>query len=105
MAIHPTRNARSRIYGSESKTRGKIERKAVSTEYSTLFGLQPEVAFAQYFDVDTKLWKPLASVAQLDETTDVFCSAELIGSYLFVVTGVQVRPESYHDYVVYRYHI
>ncbi|XP_027044847.1 kelch-like protein 3 [Pocillopora damicornis] len=65
----------------------------------------PEVAFAQYFDVDTKLWKPLASVAQLDETTGVFCSAELIGSYLFVVTGVQVELEMQVACVVYRYHI
>ena len=105
MTIHPTRNARSRIYGSESKTRGKIERKAVSTEYSTLFGLQPEVAFAQYFDVDTKLWKPLASVAQLDERIDVCCYAELIGSYLFVVTEVQMQVRKDRDYVVYRYHI
>ena len=101
MAIHPTRNARSRIYGSESKTRGNIERKAVSTEYST----QPEVAFAQYFDVDTKLWKPLASVAQLDEMTGVCCSAELIGSYLFVVTEVKRQVRKDRDYVVYRYHI
>ena len=101
VAIHPTRNARSRI----SKARGKIERKAVSTEYSTLLGLQPEVAFAQYFDVDTKLWKPLASVAQLDEMTGVCCSAELIGSYLFVVTEVQMQVRKDRDYVVYRYHI
>ena len=106
MAIHSTRNARSRIHGSESKTRGKIEGKAVSTEFSTFLDPLPEVAFAQYFDVDTKLWKPLASVAQLDETTDVFCSAELIGSYLFVVTGaVQVSQKIDRDYVVYRYHI
>ena len=94
MAIPPTRNA--------IDTLG-------ATEYSTLLDLPPEVAFAKYFDVDTKLWKPLASVAQLDEATDVCCSAELIGSYLFVVTGVQVglemrvRPD--RDYVVYRYHI
>ena len=104
MAIHPTRNARSRIYGSESKTRGKIERKAVSTEYSTLFGLQPEVAFAQYFDVDTKLWKPLASVAQLGEITDECHSAELIGNNLYVVTEAQ-QQQGCHEYVVYRYHI
>ena len=106
MAIHPTRNAISRIHGSESKTRGKIEGKAVSTEFSTFLDPLPEVAFAQYFDVDTKLWKPLASVAQLDETTNVFCSAELIGSYLFVVTwAVQVSQKIDRDFVVYRYHI
>ena len=99
MAIHPTRNARS-----ESKT-GKLFMDAIRTQFLTLPGLQPEVAFAQYFDVDTKLWKPLASVAQLDETTDVFCSAELIGSYLFVVTGVQVELEMQVACVVYRYHI
>ena len=85
MAIYPTR-----MYGSEWGTRADF---------------CPELAFARYFDVDTKLWKPLASVAQLDETTDVCCSAELIGSYLFVVTGVRVGLNSDCDYVVYRYHI
>ena len=85
MAIYPTR-----MYGSEWGTRADF---------------CPELAFARYFDVDTKLWKPLASVAQLDERIDVCCSAELIGSYLFVVTGVQVEPEMQVACVVYRYHI
>ena len=85
MAIYPTR-----MYGSEWGTRADFF---------------PELAFARYFDVDTKLWKPLASVAQLDEAIDVCCSAELIGSYLFVVTGVQMQDRKDRDYVVYRYHI
>ena len=84
MAIYPTR-----MYGREWRTSD----------------LCLELAFAQYFDVDTKLWKPLASVAQLDEAIDVCCSAELIGSYLFVVTGVQMQDRKDRDYVVYRYHI
>ena len=84
MAIYPTRK-----YGTEWRTSD----------------LCPELAFARYFDVDTKLWKPLASVAQLDEAIDVCCSAELIGSYLFVVTGVQMQYRKDRDYVVYRYHI
>ena len=85
MAIYPTR-----MYGSEWGTRADF---------------CPELAFARYFDVDTKLWKPLASVAQLDERIDVCCYAELIGSYLFVVTGVQMQHRKDRDYVVYRYHI
>ena len=85
MAICPTR-----MYGSEWGTRADF---------------CPELAFARYFDVDTKLWKPLASVAQLDERIDVCCSAELIGSYLFVVTEVQMQVRKDRDYVVYRYHI
>ena len=84
MAIYPTRK-----YGREWRTSD----------------LCPKLAFARYFDVDTKLWKPLASVAQLDEAIDVCCSAELIGSYLFVVTGVQMQVRKDRDYVVYRYHI
>ena len=85
MAIHPTR-----MYGSEWRTRADFCH---------------ELAFARYFDVDTKLWKPLASVAQLDERIDVCCYAELIGSYLFVVTKVQMQVRKDRDYVVYRYHI
>ena len=85
MAIYPTR-----MYGSEWGTRADF---------------CPELAFARYFDVGTKLWKPLASVAQLDEAIDVCCFAELIGSYLFVVTGVKMQHRKDLDYVVYRYHI
>ena len=81
MAIHPTRDSK----------RGTMVR-------------GNEDALAQYFDVDTKLWKPLASVAQLGEITDVCYSAELVGNYLYVVTEVQQQQE-YHKYVVYRYHI
>ena len=98
MAIHPTRNARS------ESTTGKIFRNALRTQFLTLPGLQPEVAFAQYFDVDTKLWKPLASVAQLGEITDECHSAELIGNYLYVVTVAQ-QQQGCFEYVVYRYHI
>ena len=81
MAIHPTRDSK----------RGTMVR-------------GNEDALAQYFDVDTKLWKPLASVAQLGEITDLCYSAELIGNYLYVVTQVQQQQE-FHEYVVYRYHI
>ena len=81
MAIHPTRDSK----------RGTMVR-------------GNEDALAQYFDVDTKLWKPLASVAQLGEITDVCYSAELIGNYQYIVTGVQ-QAKTMHEYVVYRYHI
>ena len=94
MAIHPTRDSKRGTLEKEPKTRGKIEEERGN-----------EDALAQYFDVDTKLWKPLASVAQLDEMTGVCCSAELIGSYLFVVTEVKRQVRKDRDYVVYRYHI
>ena len=104
MAIHPTRDSRRETFVKERKTRGKIEEKAVSTKCSTFPCHQSEDALAQYFDVDTKLWKPLASVAQLGEITDVCYSAELIGNYQYIVTGVQ-QAKTMHEYVVYRYHI
>ena len=104
MAIHPTRDSRRETFVKEGKTRGKIEKKAVSTKRSTFPCHQSEDALAQYFDVDTKLWKPLASVAQLGEITDSYYSAELIGNYLYVVTPGQEQQGS-HEYVVYRYHI
>ena len=81
MAIHPTRDSK----------RGTMVR-------------GNEDALAQYFDVDTKLWKPLASVARLGEKTDECQSAELIGNYLYVVTPGQ-EQQGCHEYVVYRYHI
>ena len=104
MAIHPTRDSRRETFVKERKTRDKIEEKAVSTKCSTFPCHQSEDALAQYFDVDTKLWKPLASVAQLDEITDVCYSAELIGNNLYVVTKVQ-QQQGCFKYVVYRYHI
>ena len=81
MAIHPTRDSK----------RGTMVR-------------GNEDALAQYFDVDTKLWKPLASVAQLGEITDECHSAELIGNNLYVVTEAQ-QQQGCHENVVYRYHI
>ena len=104
MAIHPTRDLRSETFVKDRETRGKIEEKAANTECSTFPCHQSENSLAQYFDVDTKLWKPLASVAQLGEITDVCYSAELIGNYLYVVTEVQQQLMC-HGYVVYRYHI
>ena len=104
MAIHPTRDSKRETFVNEQKTRGKIEEKAVSTKRSTFPCHQSEDALAQYFDVDTKLWKPLASVAQLGEITDVCYSAELIGNNLYVVTEVQQQQWCF-NYVVYRYHI
>ena len=104
MAIHPTRDLRSETFANERKTGGKIEEKAVSTKCWTFPCHQSEDAFAQYFDVDTKLWKPLASVAQLGEITDECHSAELIGNYLYVVTEAQ-QQQGCFEYVVYRYHI
>ena len=104
MAINPTQHSRRETFKKERKTKGKVEEKAVSTKCSTFPCHQSEDALAQYFDVDTKLWKPLASVAQLGEITDVWYSAELIGNYQYIVTGVQ-QAKTMHEYVVYRYHI
>ena len=104
MAIHPTRDLRSETFVKDRETRGKIEEKAANTKCSTFPCHQSEDSLAQYFDVDTKLWKPLASVAQLGEITDVCYSAELIGNYQYIVTGVQ-QAKTMHEYVVYRYHI
>ena len=104
VAIQPTRDLRSETFANERMTRGKIEEKAIITKCLAFPCHQSEDAFAQYFDVDTKLWKSLASVAQLGEITDVCYSAELIGNYLYVVTEVQQQLMC-HRYVVYRYHI
>ena len=104
VAIHPTRDLRSETFANERMTRGKVEEKAVSTKCLTFPCHQSKEALAQYFDVDTKLWKPLASVAQLGEITDVCYSAELVGNYLYVVTEVQQQQGGF-NYVVYRYHI
>ena len=104
MAIHPNRDSKRETFVKERKTRGKREEKAVSTKCSTFPCHQSEDTLAQYFDVDTKLWKPLASVAQLGEITDVCYSAELIGNNLYVVTEVQ-QQQGCFKYVVYRYHI
>ena len=104
MAIHPNRDSKRETFVKERKTRGKIEEKAVSTKCSTFPCHQSEDTLAQYFDVDTKLWKPLASVAQLGEITDECYSAELIGNNLYVVTEAQ-QQQGCHEYVVYRYHI
>ena len=98
VAIQPTRDLRSETFANERMTRGKVEEKAVSTKCLTFPCHQSKEALAQYFDVDTKLWKPLASVAQLGEITEVYYSAELIGNYLYVVW-------SFIEYSVYRYHV
>ena len=62
MAIHPTRDSRRETFEKERKTKGKVEEKAVSTKCWTFPCHQSEDALAQYFDVDTKMWKPLASL-------------------------------------------
>ena len=90
MAISPTKDSRS-------ETLEMNRRKSLSSECLT-FPCHQSDALAQYFDVDTKLWKPLASVAQLGEITKVYYSAELIGNYLYVVW-------SFIEYSVYRYHV
>ena len=105
MAIRPTKDSRSETLEMNRWVRGNIPVRAVSLSSECLtFPCHQSDALAQYFDVDTKLWKPLASVAQLGEITDECYSAELIGNNLYVVTEAQ-QQQGCHEYVVYRYHI
>jgi hypothetical protein len=56
----------------------------------------------QYFDVETKTWKPLSSMAHLnayEQNVSCFC-AEYVGNYLYVAA----HKQSGH-YVIYRYDI
>ena len=99
MAIRPTKDSRSETLEMNRWVRGNIPVRAVSLSSECLtFPCHQSNALAQYFDVDTKLWKPLASVAQLGEITEVCYSAELIGNYLYVVWRSL-------EYFVYRYHV
>jgi len=50
----------------------------------------------QYFDDETKTWKPLPSMAQLTEATECSC-AEYVGNYLYVAAKEE------DDFVNYRY--
>ena len=50
----------------------------------------------QYFDVETKTWKPLPSMAELTEATEC-CCAEYVGSYLYVAA------KKANDFVNYQY--
>ena len=52
----------------------------------------------QYFDVQSKTWKTLPSMAQLSDATACFC-AEYVGNYLYVAAKRE------NDFVNYRYHI
>ena len=50
----------------------------------------------QHFDVETKTWKPLPSMAQLTEANKC-CCAEYVGNYLYVAA------KKGNDFVNYRY--
>ena len=52
----------------------------------------------QYFDVQSKTWKPFPTMVQLTEATACFC-AELVGNYLYVAA------QKADDCVVYRHHV
>ena len=65
--------------------------------FQVLLAILPQTQM-QYFDIQTKTWKPLPSVAQLPEATACFC-AEHAGNYLYVA-GKQGN-----DFVNYRYHV
>ena len=51
----------------------------------------------QFFDVQTKTWKSLPSMAKLSEATASFC-AEYVGNYMYVAAKRD------NDFVNYRYH-
>ena len=51
----------------------------------------------QFFDVQTKTWKSLPSMAKLSEATACFC-AEYVGNYMYVAAKRD------NDFVNYRYH-
>ena len=49
----------------------------------------------QYFDFNSKLWKPLTSLAPAAKTTSVYC-AETIGSKIFVAVTIN---DIYYSYI------
>ena len=51
----------------------------------------------QFFDVQTKTWKSLPSMAKLSEATACFC-AEYVGNYMYIAAKRE------NDFVNYRYH-
>ena len=52
----------------------------------------------QFFDVQTKTWKSLPSMAELSEATACFC-AEYVGNYMYLAAKRE------NDFVNYRYHL
>ena len=65
--------------------------------FQVLVAILPQTQM-QYFDVQSKLWKPLPSLAQLTDATACFC-AEFVGNYLYVAA------KKAGDCFVYRYHV
>ena len=71
---------------------------AEGIEYGAYDPYSPQ-CIAYYFDVEAKLWKPLASVARLEETYFCFCT-ERIGNYLFVASHMRQNVNLIHRYDV-----
>ena len=71
---------------------------AEGIEYGAYDPYSPQ-CIAYYFDVEAKLWKPLASVARLEETYFCFCT-ERIGNYLFVAAHMRQNVNLIHRYDV-----
>ena len=65
--------------------------------FQVLVAILPQTQM-QYFDVQSKSWKPLPSMALLTDATACFC-AELVGNYLYVAAA------NADECVVYRYHV
>ena len=56
----------------------------------------------QYFDAETKNWKPLPSMTQVVQGTRAFYSAVHVGNCLYVAAE---KNEIYSRYAIYRYHL
>ena len=67
-------------------------------EYGAYDPYSPQ-CIAYYFDVEAKLWKPLPSVARLEESSFFFCT-ERIGNYLFVAAHMRQNINLIHRYDV-----
>ncbi len=64
----------------------------------------PPKTMVHYFDAETKMWKPMPSVVQLDEETQSCFSAEIVGNYMYLAAQKQ-SGRFFSVYPVYRYHI
>ena len=53
----------------------------------------------QYFDAETKSWKPFLSMARLVHATECIC-AKVVGNYLYAV----VTEKGSYTHIMYRYH-
>ena len=58
-------------------------------------------SYTQYFDFNSKSWKPLTSLAPAPDVASVFC-AETVGSKIFIAGSIK-DDDYYYCYAVYCY--